>query len=144
MIKFKCQHIFLYELFTITLPNHVFSFFFPFYSFLKIVKLDVSIHSNPCLFENRSPFVFPLNREKSIIFSRSYTKYSPPERDLFWRAVRRENFARSQYSKWVTKTWRKMAQFCCIWTHQVLILPFTFGRSFTSIRDSKTTSCLLY
>ena len=136
-------YFFVWTFYNHTTKSCLFVLFFPFYSFLKIVKLDVSIHSNPCLFENRSPFVFPLNREKSIIFSRSYTKYSPPERDLFWRAVRRENFARSQYSKWVTKTWRKMAQFCCIWTHQVLILPFTFGRSFTSIRDSKTT-CLLY
>ena len=135
-------YFFVWTFYNHTTKSCLFIFFFPFYSFLKIVKLDVSIHSNPCLFENRSPFVFPLNREKGIIFSRSYTKYSPP--DLFWRAVRRENFARSQYSKWVTKTWRKMAQFCCIWTHQVLILPFTFGRSFTSIRDSKTTSCLLY
>ena len=27
---------------------------------------------------------------------------SPPGRDLFWRAVRWENFEKSQYSKWVT------------------------------------------
>ena len=27
---------------------------------------------------------------------------SPPGRDLSWRAVRWENFERSQYSKWVT------------------------------------------
>ena len=47
---------------------------------------------------------------------------SPPGRDLFWQAVRWENFERSQYSKWVTSTWRKLAQFCWIRKFQDLIL----------------------
>ena len=42
---------------------------------------------------------------KDILFSRIHIRnISPPGRDLFWRVVRKENFARSQYLKWVTQT----------------------------------------
>ena len=40
---------------------------------------------------------------KKILFPRVHIRnISPPPRDLFWRAVRWEKFARSEYSKWVT------------------------------------------
>ena len=61
---------------------------------------------------------------KKILFPCVHIRnISPPER-LFWQAVRWENSERSQYSNWVAWTWRKMAQFCCIWTYQSLILGF--------------------
>ena len=47
--------------------------------------------------------VFPLVSRltgKKILFPRVHTRnISPPGRDLFWRAVKWENFERSQYSK---------------------------------------------
>ena len=39
---------------------------------------------------------------KKILFPRVHLRKIPlPGRDLFWQAVRWENFERSQYSKWV-------------------------------------------
>ena len=50
--------------------------------------------------------VFPLFSRltgKKILFPRVHIQnIFPPGRDLIWRAVRWENFERSQYSKWVT------------------------------------------
>ena len=49
--------------------------------------------------------VFPLFSRftgKKILFPRVHIRnISPPGQDLFWRAVRWENFKRSQDSKWV-------------------------------------------
>ena len=72
-------------------------------------KLRSWIHFTQC----RKKVLFPCVHIRNI---------SPPGRYLFWRAGRWENFERSQYSKWITSTWRKMAQFCCIWTYQGWIL----------------------
>ena len=50
--------------------------------------------------------VFPLFSRltgKKILFPRVHIRnISPLGRDLFWWAVRWENFERTQYSKWVT------------------------------------------
>ena len=47
------------------------------------------------------PLFFLLTRE-NILFARVHIrKISPPRRDLLWRAVRWENFEKSQYPKWV-------------------------------------------
>ena len=52
--------------------------------------------------------VFPLFSRltgEKILFPRVHIRnISPSGQDLFWRAVRWENFERSQYSKWVTET----------------------------------------
>ena len=37
----------------------------------------ISCKKRRCSYENSFPVVFPLNREKHIIYSRSYTKYFP-------------------------------------------------------------------
>ena len=70
-----------------------------------------------------------------MLFPRVYIQnISPLRRDLISRAVRWENFARSQYSKWVTQTWRKMAQFSFI---RAWYSYFMFGGCSTYIRDVK-------
>ena len=70
-----------------------------------------------------------------MLFPRVYIQnISPLRRDLISRAVRWENFARSQYSKWVTQTWRKMAQLSFI---RAWYSYFMFGGCSTYIRDVK-------
>ena len=79
---------------------------------------------------------------KKILFPRVHIRnISPPGRDLFWQAVRWENFERSQYSKWVTQTWRKMASNTVLLYLKILVFDsdFMFGGSSMSIRYSKPT-----
>ena len=79
---------------------------------------------------------------KKILFPRVHIRnISPPGRDLFWQAVRWENFERSQYSKWVTQTWRKMASNTVLLYLKILAFDsdFMFGGSSMSIRYSKPT-----
>ena len=66
------------------------------------IKLPLKILLRDCSYENNFPVAFPLNREKTLFPCVHIRNISPPGRDLFWRAVRWENFERSQYSKWVT------------------------------------------
>ena len=92
-------------------PPEVFLFHHIYFQLLETVHMKI---------------VFPLFSRltgKNILFPPVHIRnISPPERDLFWRGVRWENFERIQYSKWVTQTWRKMAQFCYIRECQALIL----------------------
>ena len=49
----------------------------------------------------------------------------PPERDLFWRAVKWENFTDNQYSKWATQTLRKV-------THNAQKMKFSIKDFFSN------------
>ena len=82
-----------------------------FFTFLRAVHIKVVF-----------PLFSRLTGEKILFPCVHIWNISPPGRDLFRRAVRRKNFARSKYLKWVTQAWKKVAQFCCIWTYEGLIL----------------------
>ena len=50
-----------------------------------------------CSYDNSFPVVCLINLEKRYFPRIHIRNVSPPGRDVFWRAVRRENFTRSQY-----------------------------------------------
>ena len=54
----------------------------------------------------------------------------PPERDLFWRAVKWENFTDNQYSKWATQTLRKV-------THNAQKMKFSIKDFFSNCDQSQ-------
>ena len=66
------------------------------------MSLSNETYLRGCSYENSFPVVLPLNWEKDIISSSSYTKYFPACARFIFVSVRWENLERSQYSKWVT------------------------------------------
>ena len=54
-----------------------------------------------------------------MIYSRSYRKYFSTWARFILEGCWWEHFAGNQYSKWVTQTWRKIIQHCCVLTYHI-------------------------
>ena len=78
-------------------------------------------------YENSFPVAFPLSREKHYLLAFIYEIFPRLSKIYFgWLLWGEGDFARNQYWKWVTQTWRKMAQFCCIWNLSSLLHNLTY------------------
>ena len=65
-------------------------------------------------------------------------------RDLFWKAIRWENIAENQYSKWMTQLEEKWLNFVVLEYNRAWYFHFIFDGSSTSITYSETRRSFYY